>query len=70
MRIFELAATYGFGIAEKHVCIDGNKRIALLSIRPFLIVNGYQYCPEDFEMIGEIAIYHKAVRLLFATRIQ
>jgi death-on-curing protein len=37
-----LAAAYGFGLARSHGFIDGNKRIALMSIYTFLLVNGWE----------------------------
>ena len=36
-----LAAAYGFGIAQNHPFIDGNKRTALTSVIVFLGLNGY-----------------------------
>ena len=39
--ITRLAAAYGFGIARNHPFIDGNKRVAFLSIGLFLARNGY-----------------------------
>lgn len=36
----ELAAAYCFGIARNHAFIDGNKRVAFLSIGLFLGLNG------------------------------
>jgi death-on-curing protein len=38
--IASLAAAYAFGIAKNHPFLDGNKRIALVSMRTFLILNG------------------------------
>lgn len=35
-----LAATYAFGIARSHPFIDGNKRVALVAARAFLLING------------------------------
>jgi death-on-curing protein len=35
-----LAAAYGFGIAQNHPFIDGNKRTALVSVIVFLGLNG------------------------------
>ena len=37
-----LAAAYGFGIAQNHPFIDGNKRTALVSVIVFLGLNGLQ----------------------------
>ncbi len=39
--IAALAAAYAFGIAKNHPFIDGNKRTALVVMRTFLSVNGY-----------------------------
>ena len=36
-----LAAAYGFGIAQNHPFIDGNKRTALTSVIVFLGLNGF-----------------------------
>lgn len=35
-----LAASYAFGIARNHPFIDGNKRVALVAARTFLLING------------------------------
>lgn len=39
--IFDLAAAYGYGLAQNHGFIDGNKRTAYVATRLFLILNGY-----------------------------
>ena len=41
-NIAELAAAYGFGLAKNHAFVDGNKRVAFLSVGLFLGLNGYQ----------------------------
>ena len=38
----DLAACYAFGLARNHPLVDGNKRIAFLSIGLFLACNGYR----------------------------
>ncbi len=38
--VAELAACYGFGIAQNHAFVDGNKRTAFLAIGVFLGLNG------------------------------
>ena len=45
----ELAAAYGFGLAKNHPFNDANKRTALIAIRLFLKLNGYDLAvpPED-----------------------
>jgi death-on-curing protein len=35
-----LAAAYAYGIARNHPFVDGNKRVALVAARTFLILNG------------------------------
>lgn len=35
-----LAASYAFGVARNHPFIDGNKRVALVAARTFLLING------------------------------
>ncbi len=37
--LFELAATYGVGLAKNHPFIDGNKRVAFAAVGVFLGVN-------------------------------
>ncbi len=39
--IFELAASYGYGLAKNHPFIDGNKRIALAIMGIFLEINNH-----------------------------
>ena len=39
--IAELAAAYGFGLAKNHPFNDANKRTALIAMRLFLKLNGY-----------------------------
>lgn len=38
--VFELAASYAFGIARNHPFVDGNKRTAFVSAVLFLRING------------------------------
>jgi len=39
--IFDLAASYAFGLARSHCFTDGNKRVALEAAVVFLLDNGY-----------------------------
>jgi death-on-curing protein len=41
-NIFELAATYAYGIIKNHPFIDGNKRTAFVASFLFLELNGYE----------------------------
>jgi len=47
--VAELAAAYGFGLAKNHPFDDANKRTALIAMRLFLQLNGYDLAasPED-----------------------
>ena len=40
--LFELTASYSFGIAKNHPFIDGNKRVALAVGAVFLELNGFE----------------------------
>lgn len=39
--IYALAASYAFGLAKNHAFLDGNKRIAHVAYRTFLLKNDY-----------------------------
>lgn len=41
VTIFELAASYSYGLALNHPFIDGNKRVALTAAAIFLEINGF-----------------------------
>ena len=41
--IFDLAASYGFGIVKNHPFIDGNKRAGFVVAIVFLELNGYHF---------------------------
>jgi len=45
--IVELAAAYAFGIARNHPFVDGNKRVAFLSMAAFLRLNGVHFAPSQ-----------------------
>ena len=40
--VFDLAAAYAYGIAQKHPFIDGNKRTGFLAAYIFLALNGWK----------------------------
>lgn len=52
--IFELAASYGFGLARNHCFPDGNKRISLISIDVFLQVNGFELTATEVDAVAVI----------------
>ena len=41
----QLAAAYAFGLAKNHAFVDGNKRIAFMSMMIFLRKNGVEFSP-------------------------
>jgi death-on-curing protein len=43
----QLAAAYAFGLAKNHAFVDGNKRIAFMSMLVFLRRNGVRFAPEQ-----------------------
>jgi death on curing protein len=45
----DLAACYAFGPAKNHPFIDGNKRVAFLSVGLFLGLNGYRLTASQAE---------------------
>src|SRR5438132_1458835 len=58
--IFEMAAAYGFHIAENQPFLDGNKRTALASALVFLDINGVEIIDESMRLYAAmIAIAEK-----------
>lgn len=49
--IFDLAASYSFGLARNHPFIDGNKRVALTVGAVFLELNGYSLNAPEAEAV-------------------
>lgn len=43
----ELAAAYAFGLAKNHAFVDGNKRMAFMSMMAFLRKNGIRFAPDQ-----------------------
>jgi len=43
----ELASAYAFGLAKNHAFVDGNKRIAFMSMMIFLRKNGVRFAPDQ-----------------------
>jgi death on curing protein len=43
----ELAAASAFGLAKNHAFVDGNKRIAFMSMMVFLRKNGVKFAPDQ-----------------------
>ena len=49
--IFDLAASYSFGLAKNHPIVDGNKRVALTVAAIFLELNGYSLDSSEAETV-------------------
>ena len=47
-----LAAAYGFGLSRNHPFIDGNKRVALVAMLAFLLVNGHDIRAGNEEVLS------------------
>jgi death-on-curing protein len=47
--IFDLAASYGFGLVKNHPFIDGNKRVGFIVAVVFLELNGYRFQAAEAE---------------------
>ncbi len=48
-ELHRLAAAYAFGLAKNHAFVDGNKRIAFLTMVIFLRRNGLHFAPDQAE---------------------
>lgn len=49
--ILSLAASYGFGLANNHPFIDGNKLVAFMAMYIFLGLNGYRLVATKSEVV-------------------
>ena len=49
--LFDLAASYAFGLIKDHPFLDGNKRTGVLAIRAFLFRNGSEFKPDDDDAV-------------------
>jgi death-on-curing protein len=49
--VFDLAASYSYGLARNHPFIDGNKRVALTVAAVFLELNGYSLDATEAEAV-------------------
>ncbi|MEO0613885.1 MAG: type II toxin-antitoxin system death-on-curing family toxin [Pseudomonadota bacterium] len=54
ISIFDLAAAYGFGIAQNHPFVDGNKRTCFLAAATFLYLNGYEVETTQIDVVETI----------------
>lgn len=49
--IFDLAAAYGYALANNHLFIDGNKRTAFMVMYTFLGLNNYWLEVDEMEVV-------------------
>jgi death-on-curing protein len=49
VTLYELAASYGYGLVKNHCFIDGNKRVALISVYTFLLINGIELTASEVD---------------------
>jgi death on curing protein len=55
--IFDLAASYAFGIVKNHPFLDGNKRVGFMAAYTFLGVNGYMLeAPEEEAVLQTLGL--------------
>jgi len=47
--LFELAASYGFGLVKNHPFVDGNKRVGFIVAVVFLELNGHRFQATEAE---------------------
>jgi len=52
ITLYNLAASYGYGLVKNHCFIDGNKRIALIAVYTFLSVNGIELTASEFDAVS------------------
>ena len=51
VSIFDLAASYSYGLARNHPFVDGNKRVALTIAAIFLELNGISFNATEAETV-------------------
>jgi len=56
-NLFQLAATYSYGIVKNHPFVDGNKRTAFMAAYIFLGVNGQELdAPEEQAVLETLSL--------------
>jgi death on curing protein len=51
INLFDLASSYGYGLAKNHCFIDGNKRIAFIIVSLFLLINNFELIASESDSI-------------------
>lgn len=49
--VYQMAASYAYGIAKNHPFIDGNKRTAFVVMEVFLLLNGAELTASDADCV-------------------
>ncbi len=52
--LVRLAAAYGFGLARNHPFLDGNKRVAVITVAVFLALNGRDFDPDEADEVQTV----------------
>ncbi|MBS0015789.1 MAG: type II toxin-antitoxin system death-on-curing family toxin [Arthrospira sp. SH-MAG29] len=52
VTLYKLAAAYGYGLVKNHCFVDGNKRIALITVYTFLSVNGIELTASEVDAVN------------------
>lgn len=52
VTLYQLAASYGYGLIKNHCFVDGNKRVALISVYTFLSVNGIELMASEVDAVN------------------
>ncbi|MGB7414002.1 MAG: type II toxin-antitoxin system death-on-curing family toxin [Thermosynechococcaceae cyanobacterium] len=50
--LYQLAASYGYGLVKNHCFVDGNKRIALIAVYTFLFTNGIELIASEVDAVN------------------
>jgi death on curing protein len=49
VTLYALAASYGYGLVKNHCFVDGNKRVALIAVYTFLLINGIEMTASEVD---------------------
>jgi death on curing protein len=51
VTLYDLAASYGYGLVKNHCFVDGNKRVALIAVYTFLSINGIELTASEVDAV-------------------
>jgi death on curing protein len=49
VTLYDLAASYGYGLVKNHCFVDGNKRVALIAVYTFLSIHGIELTASEVD---------------------